>query len=104
MRFRRLCIAGLIASAGLVQLPVSVRAQSSDSPEGEILRNAQVVKQLTGPRAQRLGVSAGPDPDTVYVGKSFTNHTGPQNYWKIYTGTYQPGLNLATNAFWDWDN
>jgi hypothetical protein len=69
-----------------------------------VLRNVQFVKQLTASRAQRLGTSAGPDPDTVYVGKSYTNHTGPQNYWNIYTGTYRPGTSAATNALWDWDN
>src|SRR5262245_30826005 len=83
---------------------VAAGIAAAESPEGPLVRNAQLVRQLTTSRAQRLGVSAGPDPDTVYVGKSFTNHTGPENYWNIHTGTYQPGLNLATNAFWDWDN
>ncbi|HXJ66342.1 MAG TPA: hypothetical protein VNN79_21480, partial [Actinomycetota bacterium] len=77
---------------------------AAQSMEGPLVRNAQFVKQLTASRAQRLGTSAGPDPDTVYVGKSYTNHTGPQNYWNIYTGTYRPGTNAATNALWDWDN
>ena len=77
---------------------------AAQSMEGPLVRNAQFVKQLTASRAQRLGTSAGPDPDTVYVGKSYTNHTGPQNYWNIYTGTYRPGTNTATNALWDWDN
>jgi hypothetical protein len=44
------------------------------------------------------------DPDTVYVGKSFTNHTAADNYWNIYTGSYLPGVNDPNNAFWDWDN
>src|SRR5262249_32904412 len=51
-----------------------------------------------------LGISAGPDPDTVYVGKSHTNHVAPDNYWNLYTGTYRPGTVDASNALWDWDN
>ena len=103
MRPRVLRIVGLLLSAGLCVIARPVRAQDDGAP-GEVLRNAQIVKQLTATRAKRLGVSAGPDPDTVYVGKSYTNHTAPDNYWNIYTGTYRPGLNVATNAFWDWDN
>jgi hypothetical protein len=93
----------VIAAAALCLATPAVRAQDDGTP-GEVLRNAQLVKKLIGSRAHRLGVSAGPDPDTVYVGKSFTNHTAPDNYWNIYTGTYLPGPNLATNAMWDWDN
>src|SRR5690242_12468374 len=103
MSVRGTCISGLFVVAVLAQLPVSARAQDDGTP-GEVLRNAQLVKQLTASRAHRLGVSAGPDPDTVYVGKSFTNHTAPDNYWNIYTGTYRPGTNAANNALWDWDN
>ena len=51
------------------------------------LQNGKMAKELLSSRAHRLGTSAGPDPDTVYVGKSYTNHTGPQNYWNLYTGT-----------------
>jgi hypothetical protein len=104
MRLRpRLVVAAL--SFVLLLVPMSAAlAQSPDAPEGEVLRNAQFVKKLLGSRARRLHVSAGPDPDTVYVGKSYTNHTGPGNYWNLYTGTYLPGLNVSTNALWDWDN
>jgi hypothetical protein len=103
MRPRTLRIVGLLLFAGLCVIARPVRAQDDGAP-GEVLRNAQIVKQLTATRAKRLGVSAGPDPDTVYVGKSYTNHTAPSNYWNIYTGTYLPGTNDATSAFWDWDN
>ena len=48
--------------------------QVEGSGEGEVLRNAQMVKQLMAGRSNRLGASAGPDPDTVYVGKSFESH------------------------------
>src|SRR5512146_1380054 len=92
-------IALLLVSA----LPVLARAQSD--PEREpVLRNAQMAGKLLVSRAERLGTSAGPDPDTVYVGKSFTNHVAPDNYWNLYVGTYRPGTNAANNALWDWDN
>src|SRR5689334_14585043 len=103
MRPRILRIVGLLLSAGLCVIARPVRAQDDGAP-GEVLRNAQLVRQLTASGAHRLGVSAGPDPDTVYVGKAFTNHTGPQNYWNIYTGTYRPGTPNANNALWDWDS
>ena len=80
-------------------------ARAQDEPGGEpILRNARQVRDLLTSRVQRLGTSAGPDPDTVYVGKSFSNHTAPDNYWNIYTGTYRPGVNVATNTMWGWDD
>jgi len=96
-------VAGLIAAACLCMLPASVRAQD-ESPAGEVLRNAQSVSKLLASRAHRLGVSAGPDPDTVYVGKSYSNHVAPDNYWNVYTGTYRPGVNDPNSAVWDWDN
>jgi hypothetical protein len=83
--------------------PVVVRAQSDASGE-PILRTATQAHDLILARAARLGTSAGPDPDTVYVGKSFTNHLAPDNYWNLYTGTYRPGTSAANNALWDWDN
>ena len=63
-----------------------------------------MVRELMTSRAQRLGTSAGPDPDSVYIGKSYTDHTGPENYWNLYTGDYLPGVNTPTNTMWDWDN
>src|SRR5580765_1726529 len=85
--------------------PLPARAQSESGVDGNpILRNARQVLELARARAHRLGTSAGPDPDTVYVGKSFTDHTAPDNYWNVHTGTYRPGTSAATNALWDWDN
>src|SRR6185436_1467601 len=98
----RLVVAAL--SFVLLSAPLSTALAQSDVPEGEILRNAQIVKKLLGSRAQRLGTSAGPDPDTVYVGKSYTNHTAQDNYWNIYTGTYRSGTSDPNNAVWDWEN
>src|SRR6516225_5123112 len=104
MRLRPRLAAGFAVLAMFASFTANALAQAPDSPEGEIMRNAMTVKELTASRAHRLGTSAGPDPDTVYVGKSYTDHTAPDNYWNIYTGTYLPGLNRSTNAMWDWDN
>lgn len=90
----------LIGAAAMVAS--NAFAQADDL--GIKLVNAKMVKEQINSRASRLGVSAGPDPDSVYVGKSFTNHTAADNYWNIYTGNYFPGTNDPTNAFWDWDN
>src|SRR6185503_11930542 len=103
MSGHRFCVAAAILSGALGALSQPARAQDDAAP-GEVLRNAQIVKRFLGSRAQRLGTSAGPDPDTVYVGKSYSNHVAPGNYWNIYTGTYRPGTGAPTNALWDWDN
>src|SRR5260221_95403 len=92
-----------LALLSALLLPPAARAQS-DGADHEILRNASSVGKGLAGRGERLRTSAGPDPDTVYVGKSSTNHTAPDNYWNIYTGSYLPGINAATNALWDWDN
>src|SRR5262245_36619454 len=107
MRTRPRLAVGIIAFATLLMsasFASTAFAQSSDPPAGEVLRNAQIVQKLLGSRAQRIGTSAGPDPDTVFVGKSYTNHTGPDNYWNLYSGTYRPGTNSPGNTVWDWDN
>ncbi|MFM7231271.1 MAG: FlgD immunoglobulin-like domain containing protein [bacterium] len=90
----------LIGAAAMVAS--SAFAQTEDL--GIKLVNAKMVKEMLSSRAARLSVSAGPDPDSVYVGKSFTNHTAADNYWNIYTGVYLPGVNDPNNAYWDWDN
>ena len=103
MHVGRFTVAAMLL--GSLAIPGVARAQvDATGTPGEQLRNVQLVKQLLASRVHRLGTSAGPDPDTVYVGKSYTNHTGPENYWNIYTGSYLPGLTNATNAVWDWDN
>jgi hypothetical protein len=93
----------LVVSLAVNLAAPCVHAQAD--PGGEpVLRNAGQVLGLMASRAHRLGTSAGADPDTVYLGKSFTNHTAPDNYWNLYTGTYRPGTNDPNNALWDWDN
>ena len=77
-------------------LPGRVAAEYVGSAENLILRNPQMMKDLR--------VSAGANSDTVYVAKSATNFTAADNYWNIHTGTHFPGVNLGTNASWDWDN
>ncbi len=95
-------VALLLLTGAAAMLATSAFAQSDDV--GLKLQNAKMVTELMRSRASQLGVSAGPDPDTVYVGKSYTNHTAADNYWNIYVGDYLPTTATATNAFWDWDN
>ena len=96
-------VALLLLVGAAAMLASNAFAQTADD-NGIKLVNAKMAKEILSSRAHRLGVSAGPDPDSVYVGKSFTNHTGPNNYWNIYTGSYLPGAGGAGSAFWDWDN
>src|ERR1041385_5633241 len=93
----------VVAALAVLLASVAARAQS-DGADHEVLRNAALVGKLMAARAQRLGASAGPDPDTVYIGKSHTNHTSPGNYWNLYVGSYLPGVNVPDNTMWDWDN
>jgi hypothetical protein len=95
-------VALLLLMGAAAMLATSAFAQ--DDPNGIKLVNAKMAKELLSSRAHRLGTSAGPDPDTVYVGKSFSNHVAADNYWNLYTGDYLPGTTRTTNAFWDWDN
>ena len=90
MRLLRQAISCLILLAAFAPVRAVAQAESG-SDANPVLRNARQVLELARSRAHRLGTSAGPDPDTVYVGKSYTNHTAPDNYWNIYTGTYLPG-------------
>ena len=70
-------VALLLLMGAAAMLATSAFAQSDDV--GLKLQNAKMAKELMRSRASNLGVSAGADPDSVYVGKSYTNHTGPGN-------------------------
>src|SRR5262245_62836652 len=102
MRIRPRWTATLLSFVIAHALAAPALAQFDESPSGEVLRNKQIVRKLLAGRAHRLGVSAGPDPDTVYIGKSAADHTGPDNYWNIHTGSYLPGTNAPDAAYWDW--
>src|ERR1041384_5078430 len=91
-------VALLLMVGAAAMVASSAFAQGDDL--GLKLQNAKMVKALMGSRAARLGVSAGPDPDTVYVGKSFANHTAPDNYWNLYTGTYRDSNSCRGPCDW----
>jgi len=93
----------LLVAASLCQPSLPARAQDEGVP-GERYRTGREVRELLAARSHVLRTSAGADPDTVYVGKSYSNHTAPDNYWNLYVGTYRPGTNAASNALWNWDN
>ena len=97
-------IAVLLLVGAAAMMATSVFAQSSVEEPNAILKNVKLQRQLTG-GTQGLRVSAGPDPDTVYVGYSQTDHwNASNNYWNVWSGTRRPGTVDATNATWDWDN
>src|SRR5262245_63623873 len=101
---RPLRLPALLLLAATICQPSSRALAQDDGAAGDRLRTGREVRELLAARAHRLGTSAGPDPDTVYVGKSYTNHTAPDNYWNLFTGTYFPGTVGAGNTVWDWDN
>ena len=98
----------LVALLALLVLPPdSSHAFQEEQPLGEVLKNGQMARATLAARANRTRTS-GAAPDTVYLGHSYTDHTGAPgpivNYWNIYTGGYRPGVNDPTNAIWDWDH
>jgi len=96
-------IAVLLLVGAAAMMATGVFAQSSDDP-GAILKNVKIQRALSGAAQQNLRVSAGPDPDTVYVGYSSTDHwNATNNYWNIWSGTRRPGTNDPNNATWGWD-
>ncbi len=58
-------------------------------------------------RAQNAGTMGGAAAiyDTTWVGHSASNHfNAANNWWNIYTGTYRPGVAIANNALWDFED
>ena len=74
MRLRPRLAAGFVSLALSASFAAAASAQGSgDSPEGEILRNAQQVKKLLGSRVERLRTSAGnPSARKRWVGAQMT--------------------------------
>ncbi len=90
-------LAATIVGAGLAQ-------DFSDDPT-PVLKDPRLQKQRANAIRQGLRVSAGPDPDTVYVGLSRFDHwDAATNYWNLWTGTYRPGVNDPNNVLWTWDD
>ncbi len=97
-------VAALLLFGAAAMMATGVLAQTSDDPVA-IVKNGKMVRELANAAKQRLRVSAGPDPDTVYVGYSQTDHwNASNNYWNIWSGTRRPGTPDPNNATWDWDN
>jgi len=98
-------IAALLPGLLVTTLAGTAFAQgTADEPEARIMnRRAPGAGAEAG--RQRLRVSAGPDPDTVYVGFSQSDHwNATTNYWNIWSGTRRPGTNNPDNAMWGWDD
>lgn len=95
----------LVGAAAMVATSVFAQDAGVSDP-GNKLVNAKMNRELMNARAQRLRVSAGPDPDTVWFGYSHTDHwNAATNYWNLYTGTNFPTTAVQpANAIWDWDN
>ncbi len=102
-------VAALLLTGAAAMLATSAFAGLDENSMQEFpnkLVNASKAKEMLSSRAQRLSTS-GPGTDTVYVGHSYTDHTGfptITNYWNVYTGNYFPGVNDPNNAIWDWDH
>jgi len=95
----------LVGAAAMVATSVFAQDAGVSDP-GNKLVNAKMNRELMNSRAQRLRVSAGPDPDTVWFGYSHSDHwNASNNYWNLYTGTNYPTTAVQPgNAIWDWDN
>ncbi|MEQ1731340.1 MAG: hypothetical protein ABL982_23465, partial [Vicinamibacterales bacterium] len=80
-------------------------AQVEPAEPGFKVANAKMMQELIKSRANNLRTSAGPDPDTVWFGHSYTDHwSATENWWNLYTGVNYPGTTDPNNAIWDWDH
>jgi len=88
-------------------LATAPTARAQDDTPGEMLMNARMAREKLARGSAALQTS-GATNDTVFLGHSYTDHTGAPgpivNYWNLYTGTYRPGVNDPDNAVWDWDH
>lgn len=78
-------------------------AQSGDQLGEKLLNKASVQERLT--RAAKLRVSAGPDPDSVWVGH--VKYPTPGNPWNVGVGHNWPMVVPVADdsiGIWDWDN
>lgn len=95
----------LVGAAAMVANTAFAQIESGNGDLGSKLVNAKGMREALSSRAQRLRVSAGPDPDTVWFGHSYTDHwNATGNYWNLYTGVNFAGSINANNAIWDWDH
>jgi hypothetical protein len=104
----------VLAAALAALCAATVWAQeSAGNDPGERLVNAQMMRERLQTRASRTSTSAATAAgDTVWLGHSFTDHTGYDgvnpssitNFWNIYKGVNRPGINDPNNAMWDFDN
>jgi hypothetical protein len=96
--------AALLAFLVSLTLAPAVSAQGSpDAPDAIMRPMYPQMRASLAAKSQLLGTSAA--YDTVFVGHSHTDHTaGGLNPWNIYVGTSRPGVNLASNAVWDFDD
>ncbi|MBK7368099.1 MAG: hypothetical protein IPJ04_09385 [Candidatus Eisenbacteria bacterium] len=94
----------LVGAAAMVANMAYAQAENLTDP-GNKLVNAKMMQDLMKSRAERLHTSAGPDPDTVWFGHSYSDHwSATSNYWNLYTGVNRPGIADPNNAIWDWDH
>jgi hypothetical protein len=98
----------LLLLVGVAAMVASTAFAQQDDPNGPGFKlfDAKMVKDMVNSRALKTAVSAGPDPDTVYLGHSYQDHfNASNNWWNVWVGDFQPGVTSdPNNAVWDWDH
>ena len=95
----------LVGAAAMVAGNAFAIDENLNNELGNKMVNAKSVQERLSSRAMKLRTSAGPDPDSVWFGHSYTNHfSATTNYWNLWTGVNQPGEADPNNAIWDWDH
>ena len=81
----------LVGAAAMVAGNAFAIDENLNNELGNKLLNAKSVQERLSSRAVKLRTSAGPDPDSVWFGHSYTNHfNASTNYWNLWTGVNQP--------------